>query len=254
MYKAALVDDENFDLLGLQRLIPWEALNIEIVYSSNKPLAALNYIHEHELDILVTDIKMPVMSGLELAKIALQAHQRLKVVFISGYEDFHYAKQAMVLKADGYILKPVDDDEIIAALKAIVACLDAQRLQENERLEDASASLDSIKQHKSEWKLLPDIEEYVKTHLSGEITLKEAASRFSYSANHFGFLFKEQVGTSFNDYVVQERMNKAKGLLRQHGFKVYEIADQVGYKSLTYFSRVFKETFGMTPGDYRKQS
>ncbi len=110
-----------------------------------------------------------------------------------------------------------------------------------------------MKKQKRTWKLLPEIECYVRTHLSGEITIKNAAVRFAYSPNHFGVLFKEQVGMSFNDFVVKERMNRAKQLLESPQLKVYEIAEEVGYNSLTYFSRTFREMFGMTPGDYRKQ-
>jgi len=518
MYKAVLVDDENFDLLGLQQLIPWQALGIEIVFSTNKPLAVVDYIRSHPIDILISDIKMPVMSGLELAQLTLQLHPATKIVFISGYQDFEYAKQALKLKADGYILKPVDDDEIVATLRAVVEGLDSRPPNEqSEPLEDfefirndflihllegtiddvtltaflrkypieisfdcahaviveidgtsgkkgdrlSSDVLDHLYQHmkhyaatlslgllckippnrvalvytgetvqieevlnhlldeirtasaytvtiaygqaaepiaslpnsfreakeliackmflgknrviapqasqqrivkgtqdinanldqlftgiseynlvmicdlieelfehvkgytepvkvyhfsthlisrmesylattgesmssleswkdggfadieqfetvddikswlrktafelseilfmkkqKPSWKLLPEIECYVRTHLSGEITIKNAASRFAYSPNHFGVLFKEQVGMSFNDFVVRERMERARHLLASPHLKVYEIAEEVGYNSLTYFSRTFKEQFGTTPGDYRKQ-
>ncbi|MNG21437.1 HTH-type transcriptional regulator YesS [compost metagenome] len=111
-----------------------------------------------------------------------------------------------------------------------------------------------MRNQKPVWRLYSDIEEYVAENLASDITLKDMANRFSYSPNHFGVLFKEQVGISFNDYVVSKRMAKAKEMLQQPQYKIYEIADQVGYKSLTYFSRMFKEAFGMTPGDYRKQS
>ncbi|MNI40325.1 HTH-type transcriptional activator Btr [compost metagenome] len=106
---------------------------------------------------------------------------------------------------------------------------------------------------KVHWKLLPKIEFYVRTHLSSDITIRETAAYFAYSPNHFGVLFKDQVGMSFNDFVVQERMERAKKLLQSPSLKVYEIAEEVGYKSLTYFSRTFREMFGMTPGEYRKQ-
>lgn len=103
------------------------------------------------------------------------------------------------------------------------------------------------------WQLYEDIQGYVSEHLSRDITLKEVAGRFAYSPNYFGLLFKEQVGVSFNDFVVGLRMERAKDMLQSQQFKIYEVADQVGYKSLTYFTRMFKKAFGMTPGDYKKQ-
>ncbi|RJX41460.1 helix-turn-helix domain-containing protein [Paenibacillus pinisoli] len=518
MYKAIVVDDENFDLEGMRQLIPWTELGIEVLRWENKPLAAWSFIEGNHLDILITDIKMPIMSGLELAKLAQQKNNRVKKVFISGYQDFDYAKQALDMKADAYLLKPLDDDELIDILRRVVAELDAMKEEEasgmdsfefirndvvlhllegdmdeqtlhtflqkysvnipqtaaaavlievdrvlpsrySERdhailldhtlelimnyidkrnlglyckVSDARIGLiytasesgmtgelnrmidgvrsggpltatvsfgdpvtdrsslvasfgqareligfkmflgrdrlilpgeakwneakevrdvnsildqmftatvnyqlvricdcmeelfqlvktfekpirvyhfslhivmklehylegmnesfnsllgwsndyfDTINQFETahdiqSWlqrtlfeiseilytrkqsrnnRLFDEITGYVKEHLSEEITLKEMANHFAYSPNHLGHMFKVTMGVSFNEYMAMCRMEKAKELLRNHKLKVYEVADQVGYKSLTYFSRAFREYAGMTPGDYRKQ-
>jgi Response regulator containing CheY-like receiver domain and AraC-type DNA-binding domain len=102
------------------------------------------------------------------------------------------------------------------------------------------------------WQLYSDIERYVSERLSRDITLKEVAYRFAYSPNYFGVLFRNQVGVSFNDFLVDLRMKRAKEMLATQRFKIYEVADLVGYKSLTYFTRIFKKAYGMTPGDYKK--
>lgn len=102
------------------------------------------------------------------------------------------------------------------------------------------------------WRLYKEIEGYVREHLSRDITLKEVANRFAYSPNYFGVLFRDQVGVSFNDFLVDLRMKRAKEMLATQRFKIYEVADLVGYKSLTYFTRMFKKAYGMTPGDYKK--
>lgn len=523
MYRAVLVDDENYDLEGLRQLIPWSELGIEVVCSENRSIAALSYIDQHPIDILVTDIKMPVLTGLELSRKALDRNPELKTIFISGYQDFEYAKQALDLKADGYLLKPVDDDEIVDLLRKVVAEIDDTRKKNEEqshftesfafiksdflqhllegrinqealpaflaryplnvpagqanavvielddvlwknkqapdaghakllaataliveyietrmlvpwcaisssqialifsgepsRLEgvldelhayvgarstftltssygepaafpegialsyaqakelignkmfigknrvippklarlrivkdvkDLNVILDAMfvavanyelvkicdcmddlfdnvrtfehpvkvysfsihiaskleaylntvketyesllgwefehldvirqfetvedikswlrktlfeiserlflkKQSKSR-RLIEPIEQYIQVHLAEELTLREIANKFSYSANHMGYLFKEQTGESFNEYLVRNRMEKARSLLQEPTLKIYEVADQVGYKSLAYFSRLFREHYGITPGDYRKQS
>ncbi|WP_426448402.1 response regulator transcription factor [Paenibacillus sp. S-38] len=526
MYRAVLVDDETFDLEGMRVLIPWEEIGIQVVCSEEKPLAALQYIEGHEIDLLITDIKMPVLSGLELSRKAQERNPQLKTVFISGYQDFEYAKQAMHLKADGYILKPVDDQEIIETLQRVVAELDRTQMTRSEETARMIASFEFIRndfvQHLLEgtvdastlhaflqsyplpvpegraaavlielddvlWKygtpdspersdpqravrgigeliedwglgpwsplsesqlgllytagdsdpaqrlqqlcaeiagrgegtvtvslgdaerfpegtaasfrqakdrmalkmflgknrvILPDadsgrgsmakeakdleavldetfaamtsyglvaicdcvddlftvvetfehpvkvrsfsihiatkletylhtmnesfasllgwriehlerilqfetiddikswfrrtlfeiaeklflrkngknrrlieqIEQHVQAYLSEDLTLKEVANHFSYSPNHLGYLFKEHTGESFNEYLVKLRMEKAKAMLRDPRYKIYEIAELVGYKSLAYFSRQFRERVGLTPGDYRKQS
>ena len=523
MYKAVLVDDEKYDLEGLRRLIPWEELGIEVVCSENRSLAALSYIDQYPIDILVTDIKMPVLTGLELSRKAQEKNPSLKTIFISGYQDFEYAKAALNLKADGYLLKPIDDDEVAELLRKVVAEIEEARKQleeqqhfeesfayirgdfllhllegktdkealsfflarypkplpsgaaravvvelddalwkmnrspeagraelkaavraiadyveerelgawcevsdsqlafvyegESARLEqeltalgvhvgsltsytltssygepahfpdeifrsyaqakelignkmflgknrvippqsaklqiskdakDLNASLEAmfaavanyalvhicdcmdelfdnvrffeqpvqvysfsihiaskleaylstvnetyesllgwgfehldvvrqfetaedikswlrktlfeiserlfLKKQTKGRRLIEPIEQYILANLAQEITLREIANKFSYSANHMGYLFKEQTGESFNEYLVRNRMERARALLKDPALKIYEVADRVGYKSLAYFSRLFREQFGITPGDYRKQS
>lgn len=102
-------------------------MNVAAVVSSG--FAALDYIRNHHVDILITDIRMPIMSGLELSREALQLLPQLKIIFVSGYEDFHYAKQAMELNVQSYVLKPVEDEEMIEVLQKVKAQLDHEAQQ-----------------------------------------------------------------------------------------------------------------------------
>ncbi|WP_245946814.1 helix-turn-helix domain-containing protein [Paenibacillus cellulosilyticus] len=113
-------------------------------------------------------------------------------------------------------------------------------------------AVEASRVNKPVWSLYTDIERYVIERLARGVTLKEVANRFAYSPNYFGVLFRDQVGISFNDFLVGLRMNRAKEMLQSQRFKIYEVADQVGYKSLTYFTRTFKKAYGMTPGSYKK--
>ncbi|KGE20772.1 response regulator transcription factor [Paenibacillus wynnii] len=523
MFRAVLVDDEDYDLEGLRLLIPWNELGIEVVCSENKPLAALHFIENHNIDLLITDIKMPVISGIELSRKAMEKNPGLKTVFISGYQDFNYAKQAIDLKAHGYILKPVDDEEIVTVLRTAVAELENDRIKRTEdtsvmtsfhfikndvlqhllegtidretlgaflgrypmdlvfssahavlveaddvllrigqnpeagngeldelmdfigihiedtalgkwcrlnrsqigliytgpteflekdlermvlevrertsftitvsygseitSLEELSVSfsqaktcmngkmfigknrvippimnkpgmtkdikdmstvleamfgamanyrlvgicdcidelfevaavfehsvkvyhfsihiatrleaylgtlnetyesllgwgiqqmdivhrletVDDIKrwlrntlfqiseiifmkkQHKNR-RLMEDIETFIRERLAENLTLREVANHFAYSPNHLGVLFKEHMRESFNEYLVRIRMEKAITLLDQHHYKIYEVADLIGYKNIAYFSRQFREYYNITAADYRKQS
>ncbi|QHT62488.1 helix-turn-helix domain-containing protein [Paenibacillus lycopersici] len=135
MYRVLLADDESLDLEGLERLIPWEKLGMEVAAAVSSGYDALAVLRAAPIDILVSDIKMPIMSGLELAKRALESNPSLKIVFVSGYEDFHYAKQAIQLNVQGYVLKPVDDYELIRVLTEVKQSLDQS--QEQTKLEQA---------------------------------------------------------------------------------------------------------------------
>jgi two-component system, response regulator YesN len=126
MYKVMLVDDEEFDLEGLRRLVPWTEVNMEVSASFNNPNAALQYASEFDVDVIVSDIKMPKMSGLELVAKIQERLTKVKVIFVSGHEDFHYAKKAIALNVNGYVLKPVDEDDLRGVLRQVSVDLDKE--------------------------------------------------------------------------------------------------------------------------------
>jgi len=116
-----------------------------------------------------------------------------------------------------------------------------------------SEGLQAKKQHKKKW-FIDELEQYIAQKMYGELTLRMVAEHFSYSPNHLGVIFKELMGDKFSSYVIRKRLERARELLQNPYYKVYEIADQLGYKNLTYFSRQFKEFYGVTPSAYRRQS
>ncbi|QTH41767.1 response regulator [Cohnella sp. LGH] len=119
MYQVLLVDDEELDLEGMQRFIPWEELGMEVAGAANNALSAKEIIESRPIDILVSDVNMPYMSGLELARSALESSPDLRVIFVSGYQEFSYVQQALSLKAYNYVLKPMEDAELVATLKKV---------------------------------------------------------------------------------------------------------------------------------------
>lgn len=135
MYKVMLVDDEILDLKGMQQFIPWKELGMYVVHAVTSGFAASEIIESEPIDILVTDVRMPNMSGLELARKALDRQERVKIIFVSGYQDFNYVKQAMSLNACSYVVKPMDDNELIESLRKLKSELDDERkLRENEQM------------------------------------------------------------------------------------------------------------------------
>ncbi len=130
MYKVLLADDELLDLEGMRRFIPWSELGLEVVEAVSNGFMACEVMDRHPIDILVTDVNMPNMSGLELAKIAIEKKSNVRIIFVSGYQDFHYVKEALSLKACSYVLKPMDDMELIDSLRGITEEL---KLEEQQR-------------------------------------------------------------------------------------------------------------------------
>lgn len=519
MYNVLLADDEMLDLEGMKAFIPWDALGMRVAGAVTNGFEAVKVLEKQAIDILVSDVRMPGMTGLELAKRARELIPGLKIIFVSGHRDFYYAKEAMALHASDYVLKPMEDEELAAALEKIRQRLDVEREREvtlrqiapvvkkeymvrlfegtydasqlavlrseygfdaadwpmraavleidhmpglpdreddqannrvrselfdklearaaelgyrhlcrishrriallipeegaeraaeqlldyaraecpysmtagiglacdrpedvqrsytqalkalemkmlrgrgvviaydSEQAEEAAApqdveaqlaalfqamsnyelvevhdhldelfknvshvssehtirnyamyilmkldvylhamnedlfrllgidignldilmQLETIgdirswlrrkvyeisellqeKKKKRNWKLAQDIMVYVKARLHDNITLRDVAEQFSFSPNYLGHLFKEETGKTFSEFLISLRMETACELLRTTSLKIYEIADRVGYRYLPYFSRQFKETYGMTPLEYRRKA
>ncbi|ACT03002.1 response regulator transcription factor [Paenibacillus sp. JDR-2] len=265
MYKVLIADDEVLDLEGMRLFIPWTELGLEVVAAVNNGFDAYEVLKGGKIDILVTDVHMPSMSGLELARKAQETESclGLRVIFVSGYQDFHYVKQALSLRAYSYVLKPMDDSELVDALVHVTKELDeVTRKQEEERQWREAARRTAPRYQQlpenvsvepgKHTKLIQEVTAYMKEHLNRSLTLKEVAERFAFSPNYLGLMFKEEMGVGFSEYVITMRMERAGELLKDPKVKIYEVADQVGYRYMPYFSRQFKETFGMTPIDFRR--
>lgn len=116
MYKVLLVDDEPTIREGLRTLIPWDELGFEVIDTAANGQEALQKCEELQPELLIADIRMPGMTGLELIKTLRDMNNNMHVLILSGYADFEYAKQAILHRIDGYLLKPVDEDELTGYL------------------------------------------------------------------------------------------------------------------------------------------
>lgn len=295
MYKVLIVDDEELDLKGMQTFIPWESIGLEIVGAVHSGFDAYEILVREPVDILVTDVHMPSMSGLELAEKALGLHERIRVIFVSGYQDFHYVKQALSLRAWDYVLKPMDDAELEQALRKLADQLDREKAalassglplpaqmpsaqmpsmktppptqepsaqtpptqapsaQEPPTEQGQSLPAAASSKPSKNARLIAEVVQYVESRLHENITLKEVADAFAFSPNYLGALFKEETGINFSEHLIDRKMKIAGEMLRGTRLRIYEIADRVGYKYMPYFSRQFKETFGVTPNEYRRR-
>ena len=136
MYKALVVDDEPIILEGFDNLISWEEFGIEISAKAENGKAALQIVREEEIDLLITDIRMPEMSGLELLKTIRQEGKSIKVIILSGYDDFQYVKEASKYGIENYLLKPIEENELEETLLHLTEKLENEQKQQN-RLQES---------------------------------------------------------------------------------------------------------------------
>ena len=119
MYKVFLIEDEIVIREALERMIPWNEHGFELVGKAKDGEIALPMIRKTKPDVLITDIKMPFMDGLTLSGIVKKEFPDIRIVIVSGYDDFEYAKKAIALGVDDYLLKPIAKAEFVNVLQKI---------------------------------------------------------------------------------------------------------------------------------------
>lgn len=129
MYKLLLVDDEPIIREGLERMIDWEKLDLTLTASCSNAIEALDSMMDDMPDILLTDIRLPGMSGLDLVGRAISLHPMLQTIILSGYDTFQYAQKAVKYGVIEYLLKPCSQDELESALLRACHTLDRQNQQ-----------------------------------------------------------------------------------------------------------------------------
>lgn len=132
MYKILIVDDEIMIRSGLGKIIRWNEIGFEMVGAVGSAGEALKMIAQIPVDAILTDINMPDMTGLELIRRARKELPRVKAVIISGYSEFEYAREAIELKVENYILKPLDPQKITETFKKIREKLDEESYTERQ--------------------------------------------------------------------------------------------------------------------------
>lgn len=242
-----LADDEIWITIGLKKLIEKSNLPFQVIGEANNGLTALEEIKRLHPDVVLTDIRMPGLTGLELlAQVKDDPSLTAEVVIISGYADFEYARTAMRKGACDYLLKPVQQDDLNNALNKILQKRMSSKTDETAFLPppgEISINPSSLESILNEMK-----QDYAK-----DISLTKLAEKYGISSGHLSTQIKQELGISFSEYITAKRMQKAKELLQNEILSVEEVADAVGYHDYFYFTKAFKKTLGISPSKYRKE-
>lgn len=366
MLKALLIDDEPFILQGLQVLLNWEEEGFSICKTAKNGKEAYDYLLNNSVDFIISDIKMPEMTGLELlSSIRENNVSDAYFVFLTGFADFNYVKTAMQYNCVNYLLKPVDVNELQNILRNVKKKCDSRKtstvpffneskwkddsnnapikdkniickkeldalissintddhlkikksvadlytrfneinlssmsitlninylvfnliqlaseqnaeIDQEEALNfiiDSSlekginnASQEHIYRFACEYasylmqlhrtvpsNILHQIAKDIDENYNSNLTLKNLSEKYCLNGAYLGQLFKKQYKVYFKDYLNSVRIDKAVELLTKSDMKIYNIAEEVGYKDIDYFINLFIKAKGCTPARYRKQ-
>lgn len=236
-----LVEDERTIRQGLRDLLENVIGGVSVSWEAQNGKEALQILKKEVPDLLITDVRMPKMNGLDLIAQAKYLHSFLSVVVISGYDEFDYAKKAMRYGVKHYLLKPVNRSELAMVLEEIKQELFGQKESKDHLLQDEQS------------KMINNIKSIISDNLCEDITLEFIGRAVNLSPSYVSQLFKKETGVNFSEFVAETRINTAKKLLIETQLKVYDIARIVGYHSAKHFMTVFKRHTALTPTKYRER-
>lgn len=261
MIKVLVVEDEELIRKGIILTVDWASLGCVVAGSAangEEGLAEAEKIHP---GLIVTDIKMPKMDGIEFVRKLREKGYLTDVIILTAYDSFEYAQSALRLGAVDFLVKPFHDGELEAAVLRLRKRHEKEKASENvfagEKSDRAAAEPDlqalalpdPDKNQMSRY--VTEAVNYLADHYGDSgLTVGEVAEALGISEGHLSHTFKKETSMTFSSYLTRYRMRKAIGFLKSGKYRVYEVADMVGYRDLTYFSATFKKITGVSPSEY----
>ena len=247
MLKVLVVEDEELIRRGIVLAVDWAALDCVVVGEAANGEEALEAVERYAPTLIITDLKMPKMDGLEMLRRLREQGNDAYVIILTAYDSFEYAQSALRLGAVDFLLKPFHDGDLEQAVSALRRRLGPQA-------DGEAPPIPGLKKgDKSKYVL--EAMDYIGQHYNDpSITVGSIAQHLGLSESHLSHLFKKETDYTMLSYLTRYRIHKAMELLRDCRTKVYEVAEQVGYKDITYFSATFKKLVGMSPSEYQDTS
>lgn len=240
--KIMIVDDEPKIRRGMKTLLE-EQDGFEVIGIYDNAMSSLSDLDEKQPNVLITDIKMPEYSGLDLIEKIREKDKNLYIIILSGYGSFKYAQRAIRSGVYRYLTKPTNPRELISVLREIELKIEGGNRTVSKSEEKESVEVGNL--------LIRKALDYIELHYAEKIGLKTLSDALYISPNYFSDLFRRHMKVKFSDFLIEYRLKKACILLKKPEYKVSEIAEMVGFRDSTYFSTVFKKTYNLTPLEYK---
>ena len=237
--KILIIDDEPKIRNGLSNLLTRRE-GWEVAGAYENAADALKYLAVNQVDVMITDIKMPEISGLELIARIRERDKKTAIIILSGYSNFQFAQRAIELGVSRYLTKPTNPRELICILEET-----EKKLGGKQEKEEDSGKIPNLFVQKAA--------DYIKLNYSEKISIKEIADQLYLSPNYLSELFKKHTGKTISEYLTEYRLEKACQLLDHAEYRVGDVSGMVGIHDGRYFSNMFKKKYGMTPTEYRNR-
>lgn len=243
MCKVIICDDEPTIRNGLKHLIESHS-KLEVAGVAGNGFEACSLINEIKPEIVLMDINMPGLNGLEVMKEVSPTSPFTKFIIVSGYDEFQYAQKAIQLKAFDYLLKPIDKQNLFVVIENAL----------NSYVNDKKSYMETEGKPNENLSIAEESMNFIyKNYTNSELSLKNMATKLHVSESYLTRIIKKKANMSFSELLTKVRMEAAISfILSAAPLSNLEISERVGYKSQHYFCKVFKDYTGMTPTAYKK--
>lgn len=236
MINTLIVDDEPSVRLSIRYLADFEKNGISNVFEASSSKEAKCIIKNNKIQLLFTDISMPEENGISLMQWVNENYPDMKIIAISGYQNFDYILQSMRNGVIDYILKPIDPQHLTGTIQKALSLI-----QTGEDCSDTAKNFN-------------DLREYLDQNYDKPISLDSLSEKFGFNSSYISRKFKQIFGVGIIEYITGIKIKKAKEMMIFTDMKQIEIAMRLGFKDEKYFSRVFCKEEGISPALWRKKN
>lgn len=251
MYKVMIVEDDPTVCRGLCGTIRWGEMRCQVAGEARNGEEGLELAEKISPDIIITDVKMPKMDGVEMIRELRRAGCQAKIIILTAYGDFGYAQNAIRLGVSDYLLKPLKDGAIEEAVLAITR--KDRPAPERDAVQSIPVLTDFDPQKHFKAKYVEEALEFIRRRYREDINIGMVAAYLELSEGYLSRILKRETGYSFTEYLTNYRISRAMEYLRDCRLKVYEAAELTGYQDTAYFSSQFKKIVGMSPSEYQNR-
>lgn len=254
MYSVILVEDEEIIRRGIRCSISWEKFGCQVVGEAGNGVEGEKLIEELNPDIVIADINMPIIDGLEMISETKTKYDYVAII-LTGYSEFEYAKKAIQNGVLGYVLKPLNMDEMEDILEqAVLECRNNYYLRQKNKDIQEMASISLLK-NKKDYRdpFVDQVLEYLEENYQKKITFADLKQKFHYSERYISQRFQKAVGTTVIEYLNRYRIQKALDLIKNGELPISEIGWKCGIGEYKYFNYVFKKYIGCSVKEYQNK-
>ncbi|MFT4107486.1 MAG: response regulator [Lacrimispora sp.] len=256
MLRVMIAEDEDIIRKGLVYMTDWVGMDCVIVAEAANGQEGLLKIQEHKPDVVITDICMPFMDGIEMIKEASKS-VKFKSILLTSYADFEYARRAIEARVSEYLLKPVDEEKLAVLMKKL-----GEEIASSRQMEFAMEKADTeagvmnleyyMKLDVSENKYVSKALEEIRSRYGEKLSLESISEELGVSTSYLSRKFKEVTGQTFLDFLNKYRVSQAIVLLNTGQYRIFEVSDATGFTDYKHFCSVFKKYTLKSPSKFMK--